>query len=295
MASFTGRRPPNVSQYIANLNTIPSAHDIAQQQQQEGYGIDDDLAIFTNAEFFDFDMGENIEQPAPYDATLEGRARRENAGSKPSQMKNVDFTHGMLAIDTAKYMSPNTNLDLAADFQYPEIGPYVATDPANTSPPHPLQAQFPAPVLTTPPNMFNPSGPISASPTVGEKRTFDGSSMSPSSSGNVEHSSRFAAEEDKRRRNTAASARFRVKKKQREQALERQAKEVTERAEALESRIGQLETENKWLRSLLVEKNASGHEEVSEAESKIKDVSRSKETVKKGVGTAVKAKGEEDA
>ncbi|MCJ1340074.1 hypothetical protein MMC09_005368 [Bachmanniomyces sp. S44760] len=276
MASFTGRRPPNVSQYIANLNTIPSAHDIAQQQQQEGYGIDDDLAIFTNAEFFDFDMGENIEQPAPYDATLEGRARRENAGSKPSQMKNVDFTH-------------------AADFQYPEIGPYVATDPANTSPPHPLQAQFPAPVLTTPPNMFNPSGPISASPTVGEKRTFDGSSMSPSSSGNVEHSSRFAAEEDKRRRNTAASARFRVKKKQREQALERQAKEVTERAEALESRIGQLETENKWLRSLLVEKNASGHEEVSEAESKIKDVSRSKETVKKGVGTAVKAKGEEDA
>lgn len=72
---------------------------------------------------------------------------------------------------------------------------------------------------------------------------------------NFEDASRVAAEEDKRRRNTAASARFRIKKKQREQALEKSAKEMTEKVTALENKVAQLETENKWLKNLLVEKN----------------------------------------
>lgn len=69
-----------------------------------------------------------------------------------------------------------------------------------------------------------------------------------------EEASRLAAEEDKRRRNTAASARFRVKKKQREQALERSAKEMSEKVRHLEQKIVQLEMENKWLKNLIVEK-----------------------------------------
>jgi uncharacterized phage infection (PIP) family protein YhgE len=75
---------------------------------------------------------------------------------------------------------------------------------------------------------------------------------------NFEDSSRVAAEEDKRRRNTAASARFRIKKKQREQALEKSAKEMNEKVSALENKVAQLETENKWLKNLLVEKNEGG-------------------------------------
>ncbi|BFZ56991.1 hypothetical protein PYCC9005_004041 [Savitreella phatthalungensis] len=58
-------------------------------------------------------------------------------------------------------------------------------------------------------------------------------------------------EEDKRRRNTAASARFRVKKKQREQALQESAKQMSDKCSSLEGRIRELELENKWLRSLL--------------------------------------------
>ncbi|KAK8208902.1 hypothetical protein BKA81DRAFT_280546, partial [Phyllosticta paracitricarpa] len=57
--------------------------------------------------------------------------------------------------------------------------------------------------------------------------------------------------EDKRRRNTAASARFRIKKKQREQQLEKTAKEMTEKVSSLESRIAQLQMENKWLKGLI--------------------------------------------
>ncbi|KAI7863082.1 hypothetical protein BDF14DRAFT_1847649 [Spinellus fusiger] len=62
-------------------------------------------------------------------------------------------------------------------------------------------------------------------------------------------------EDDKRRRNTAASARFRQKKKIREHALEQTAKEMTDKTEALEKRVKELEMEAKWLRALIVEKD----------------------------------------
>jgi GTPase Era involved in 16S rRNA processing len=62
------------------------------------------------------------------------------------------------------------------------------------------------------------------------------------------------SKEDKRRRNTAASARFRVKKKLREQALQQTANEMTEKAKAFENRVHELEREVKWLKALIVEK-----------------------------------------
>lgn len=62
-------------------------------------------------------------------------------------------------------------------------------------------------------------------------------------------------DEDKRRRNTAASARFRVKKKLREQEMERTTKELQDKVSTMETRIMQLEMENRWLKSLVVEKN----------------------------------------
>lgn len=58
----------------------------------------------------------------------------------------------------------------------------------------------------------------------------------------------------KRRRNTEASARFRVKKKMREQVLRRTADETTLRSQQLQHRVNELEKEIKWLRELIVEK-----------------------------------------
>merc|ERR1712225_47852 len=101
------------------------------------------------------------------------------------------------------------------------------------------------------------SPPQSANPSSGTKRKADSISHAGSPSANVEDAARNAAEEDKRRRNTAASARFRVKKKQREQALERSAKDMSDKVAALEGRINQLETENKWLKNLITERNES--------------------------------------
>ncbi|KAL1916849.1 uncharacterized protein VTP21DRAFT_5553 [Calcarisporiella thermophila] len=87
-----------------------------------------------------------------------------------------------------------------------------------------------------------------------------------------QRAARLAAEEDKRRRNTAASARFRIKKKLREQALERTAREMTEKAERLEARVQELEREIGWLRALVTEKDPKLLELVERAKLELEKV-----------------------
>ena len=68
----------------------------------------------------------------------------------------------------------------------------------------------------------------------------------------------LTAAEDKRRRNTAASARFRLKKKEREAALERKAKELEVRVGELEKECEALRRENGWLKGLVVGVTGAG-------------------------------------
>jgi hypothetical protein len=63
----------------------------------------------------------------------------------------------------------------------------------------------------------------------------------------------YSASEDKRRRNTLASARFRQKKKEREAAMEKKARELDERVAGLERECESLRKENRMLRGLLVD------------------------------------------
>ncbi|KAH7386915.1 hypothetical protein DE146DRAFT_759325 [Phaeosphaeria sp. MPI-PUGE-AT-0046c] len=62
------------------------------------------------------------------------------------------------------------------------------------------------------------------------------------------------ADEDKRKRNQAASARFRQKKKQREQQLVESSREMQDRTKRLEKENDGLKKENSFLKKLLVEK-----------------------------------------
>jgi basic region leucine zipper protein len=103
---------------------------------------------------------------------------------------------------------------------------------------------------------------VQTAPTPADSRRGSVVLISSSRVMNFEDQSRIAAEEDKRRRNTAASARFRIKKKQREQALEKSAKDMTDKVTALENRINLLETENRWLKNLVMEKN-DGNDEIT--------------------------------
>lgn len=107
-----------------------------------------------------------------------------------------------------------------------------------------------------------------------------------------EDAGRHMAEEDKRRRNTAASARFRVKKKQREAALEQTVKETTDKNDILEARVSQLELENHWLRGLIMEKNGADEQSEQDISDMFKKFLASQKTdtsstsdLKLGVGT----------
>ncbi len=141
----------------------------------------------------------------------------------------------------------------AGDYSFPEFPAFPSQDGFPAAIPPQIQTTQP---IYAPSTIGSPqSGMIS--PQTGEKR--NGISDGHYGPG-FEDASRLAAEEDKRRRNTAASARFRVKKKQREQALEKSAKEMSDKVAALEGRINQLETENKWLKNLITEKHENKDE-----------------------------------
>lgn len=145
---------------------------------------------------------------------------------------------------------PRTGEFNFGDFNNAYASPTLNNFPDNLGSLQPIQPN-PQSVYPAQHGFANHAG---SQPKTGEKRR----AAEPQNSNramNMEEVSRIAAEEDKRRRNTAASARFRVKKKQREQALEKSAKEMSEKVAALEQKITQLETENQWLKKLVIEKN----------------------------------------
>lgn len=99
MSSFDNQRAPNVSEFIANLNAIPSAQDLAAQQD---FNFDDDLAMFTNTTFFDFDLGQSADlQPQAdlrfnEDAAQYGQQTVEPLEAPDMAKANMDFLQGEL-------------------------------------------------------------------------------------------------------------------------------------------------------------------------------------------------------
>ncbi|EDN05327.1 predicted protein [Histoplasma mississippiense (nom. inval.)] len=102
MSGYSGRRAPNFSQYLNDLNTIPSPYDQAlqeQEQQQTLFDVDAELALFTNAEFLDFDpVGElPVEIPVKYETA---------EGSEGTDMRNSPDTTTPISAggDNVKYI-----------------------------------------------------------------------------------------------------------------------------------------------------------------------------------------------
>ncbi|PSK34425.1 Regulatory protein cys-3 [Elsinoe australis] len=242
MAQYHSRRGPNVSQYIANLNTIPSAADM-NQQQEDFANFDGDLDLFTNADFFDFDLNES--------APGMPNGMQFNGQQHPSPTHDPTDKAGF--VNQPQYFQNPFN-------QFPANPALPGRTSLPPSPPNGVpfagQIQQSQPTVPSPGHFSAALTPTShTGPQTGEKRKAGMISTIPNPAAAMEADARDAAEEDKRRRNTAASARFRVKKKQREQALEKTAKEMSEKVQVLEARIGQLEMENQWLKGLITEKN----------------------------------------
>jgi len=263
MSGYRGRAGPNFAEFLNNLNTVSPSYD-QDQFNPEDMNLDEDLAMFTNTDFTHFDM-----PPLSENSTVDYNL---DDGNKANE--HIKYEE-LLAGAEASSALGSTSLPFYPNFNTP-IQP---APPANGF----------APSVAPPSSVTSSINSPQAMPS--KKRKAGENAPSPSIS--AEEQSRLAAEEDKRRRNTAASARFRVKKKQREQNLERTVKDANERNAALEAKLNQLEMENKWLKNLITEKNGNqiqSKEEIAEAFQQFRRESEERETKtsehKRGVGTS---------
>ncbi|RUS22190.1 hypothetical protein BC937DRAFT_90046 [Endogone sp. FLAS-F59071] len=292
-AQFTFDMPPGMGIYNDDTFAISK---LTQQQhstsnlRSEGVGDTDEPVTYEGlAEYLDYELPQKQDQhqqitPIPQGVAVHSRSRHNSLShAQPTTTilqpfviahTPVHATVPMLNTHIAPAPAPASTTPTATSF--PAIVPATTTflaTPKSIKPPNGplLLAKQSVPNVTHP---YMTVSTLSAAAAPGKRRhgsidpTMLASNPSPppeqtgspesDDDGSIEldAASKFAAEEDKRRRNTAASARFRIKKKQREQALERTAREMSEKAGALETRVRELEMEVKWLRGLIVEKDS---------------------------------------
>lgn len=88
--AYNGPTRVNMSDYIATLNTVPD-----NEMQPNPDFLEDDLAMFTNANFFDFDLGQDADlQPTEY---MEGRREQQQQQVAPDAVdmkSSLDFIDG---------------------------------------------------------------------------------------------------------------------------------------------------------------------------------------------------------
>src|SRR5882757_2763825 len=149
------------------------------------------------------------------------------------------------------------------------VDPFVAS-PVQSTANVPSLAQILSlyPNAAYPPPPASTSGEHSSQPTAAKRGRVRRQSASTSTSDQAAedsapsqgavNNSPLTAAEDKRRRNTAASARFRLKKKEREAALEKTSKELEIRVSELERECEGLRRENGWLKGLVVGVTGAG-------------------------------------
>ncbi|KAI9285398.1 hypothetical protein BC943DRAFT_306376 [Umbelopsis sp. AD052] len=238
--------------YISSLNTLTNDNspELSGPTEQE---LADELALWSTAQFtFDVEPGVGIydDKPLEYEQSLESKSLTDLPAQSKADLDPVTYQGLANYLD---YELPQQRLAQPAPIQ-PMLQPRSLN---NAKPAMPVLAPRPSP--TDGSTSFNSSNfsanfgvpMIYPKPSSTEDKPSAGLKRKATDTGKAS-----ASEEDKRRRNTAASARFRVKKKQREQALEQTAKEMTDKADRLEGRVKELELEIKWLRSILIEKES---------------------------------------
>ncbi|ODV90475.1 hypothetical protein CANCADRAFT_2203 [Tortispora caseinolytica NRRL Y-17796] len=221
-------RPSNVSQYIATLNSLDPVTPIKSEEE--------DLSAFTDTRFFDFDLGKSLD-----------------IGSS-EQQTNASITD-LLVESSNDSLFPLLESNGLGSFSHTQGSPDNSLWGGDSLNSNETTNAHNTPKLITPSLIINANSPGGAA--NNRKRKY--LSANEYSQLPADEAARIAAEEDKRRRNTAASARFRVKKKLREQALEQTARELRGKVEELETKVLQLRMENKWLKNLIVEKTDARH------------------------------------
>ena len=95
MAGPSGRKSGvNGSHYIADLNKVPSTFDV-DRSSDEAFGLDDELAQFTNAEFLDFDAGNFLDGSGATAMDFSSEGQRTNLDTKGNQVNKQFADKGM--------------------------------------------------------------------------------------------------------------------------------------------------------------------------------------------------------
>ncbi len=199
--------------YISNLNL----ESIESPDNGSAVGSNNNLSVFTNNEFFDFDVFANDEFAFKESSKQELQQQfQQQIQQSPEEDQNEQLLNALFAQNNNNNSSSNVSLP-------------------NAVPPTPY----------TPAESFSVSNnnnkPVSLSKVVSTNAKVTKDAHPPV--------------EDKRKRNTLASARFRIKKKLKEQKMEQELNELTLKVNELKSTVLKLEMENKCLKSLVIEKN----------------------------------------
>jgi hypothetical protein len=232
--------------YISSLNLLGDDSPVPISEE----ALSEELALWANAQFtFDTKPGSAI-----LDDSYKAIAEQQDLFSTFTSLNEFNHNHNDKSnenhlmnsyLNNTSYLLPTKAIQPTIQ---PQPQPQPTTATATTTNNLPRIAPAPPQPLSETKVTISPV----QSKTASKKRRL---SVAVKETTDNEEEVTEAMEEDKRRRNTAASARFRMKKKLREQALEKTAKEMTLKAEALEKRVIELEKEAKWLRALVVEKD----------------------------------------
>ncbi|KAI9473820.1 MAG: hypothetical protein EXX96DRAFT_528747 [Benjaminiella poitrasii] len=256
--------------YLSNIEALvfDGPNEVVQTEKDAA----DELALWTNAQFsFDVKPGVGIYEEDKKSKEL----------SPASQFESVSGLDPMTYNTLVNYLDyelpQRQQVDVSSQTQKPQsvtkkqrliqprplapalpnLAPNVVPTAVPAATRQVLMPKPPTVDSTATPNILSSLLPTTSS-TVGRKRS---SVTEPSTVKKTkiedEQDSAVNPDEDKRRRNTAASARFRVKKKMREQAMEQSVREMSDKSERLQDRINHLEAEIKFLRSLLLNKSTN--------------------------------------
>ncbi|ORZ24188.1 hypothetical protein BCR42DRAFT_365396, partial [Absidia repens] len=220
--------------YISSLNILSDDPSIPVSEED----VTDELALWANAQFkFDSTPGSAL-----LDDPLKSSTHTDSVYGVLNDFNNFDHQHSLVT----DMVTPSANNPIKQ--HHPSLIPMMSPDLYAS--PTSACSTMTAPtfdVHSTTDSLFTNESTLLNDTTKQLSQHQEDIGNAPKT--------KVGMDEDKRRRNTAASARFRQKKKLREQALQQTVKEMTSKTEALEKRCQELELEAKWLRALLVEKN----------------------------------------
>jgi len=232
-----------------------SAERVKSSVSDDGADDDDETAAKESDMLYPGDAHENIVTGIPLSTqnTPAAAVGSTNASNPPSTQPGVpvplDLSSFLASFGIDPYGLQAQQLQQNAP-SIPTLAQLLTLPTAVAS-----QVTLPAPAAAA--TSSSKQGDQSASPPASKRARTTKSSSTAGPTQEIEPSPDSSASpvsqaEDKRRRNTAASARFRLKKKEREAALEKRAKELETKVNELEKECEGLRRENGWLKGLVV-------------------------------------------